>query len=61
MNEKNLFLECTLQIWAIFAGFTVVFVLLEILELFEYLEAKYSIFEVELFLLESETLWDINF
>ena len=28
----------------------------EILELFEYLVAKYSIFEVELFLLELETL-----
>ena len=31
-------------------------VLLEILELFEYLKAKYSIFEVEIFLLELETL-----
>ena len=36
--------------------FILVFVLFEILELFEYLVAKYSIFEVELFLLESETL-----
>ena len=38
------------------ADFLVVFVLFEILELFEYLITKYSIFEVELFLLELETL-----
>ena len=36
--------------------FLVVFVLFEILELFEYLMAKYSIFEVQLFLLELEAL-----
>ena len=35
-----------------FSDFRVVFVLLEILELFKYLVGKYSIFEVELFLLE---------
>ena len=40
----------------IFADFVVIFELFEILELFEYLEANYSIFEVELLLLESETL-----
>ena len=40
----------------VFADFRVVFVLLEILELFEYLVAKYSLFEDELFLLELETL-----
>ena len=40
----------------VFEGFRVVFELFEILELFEYLVAKYSIFEVELFLLELETL-----
>ena len=38
------------------ADFLVVFVLFEILELFEYLVSKYSIFEVKLFVLESETL-----
>ena len=43
-----------------FANYKVVFELLEILELFEYLATKYSIFEVELFLLESETLLFIN-
>ena len=36
--------------------FLVVFVLFEILELFEYLLAKYSIFEIQLFLLELEAL-----
>ena len=40
----------------VFEGFRVVFELFEILELFEYLVAKYSIFEVKLFVLESETL-----
>ena len=38
------------------AEFSVVFVLFEILELFEYLMAKYSLFEFELFLLELEAL-----
>ena len=46
-----------LAIWGSnFQPFLVVFVLFEILELFEYLMAKYSIFEVQLFLLELETL-----
>ena len=40
----------------VFEGFRVVFELFEILELFEYLVANYSIFEVKLFVLESETL-----
>ena len=40
----------------VFAYFKEVFVLLEILELFEYLMDNYSIFELELFLLELETL-----
>ena len=41
---------------AIFGQFYQVFVLFEILELFEYFVNRYSIFELQLFLLESETL-----
>ena len=40
----------------IFAQSKQVFVLFEIFELFEYFAKKYSIFELQLFLLESETL-----
>ena len=40
----------------LFEPFLVVFVIFEILELFEYLMAKYSIFKVQLFLLELEAL-----
>ena len=42
--------------WSKISRFFVVFVLFEILELFEYLMSKYSIFEVQLFLLELEAL-----
>ena len=45
----------------LFEPFLVVFVLFEILELFEYLMAKYSIFEVQLFLLELEALVDTKY
>ena len=44
---------------SIWIEFLQVFVLFEILELFEYFVKNYSIFELQVFLLELETLIDI--
>ena len=54
--EKGSFLGSNHNILVTSTDFSVVFVLFELLELFEYLVTKYFIFEVELFVLELETL-----
>ena len=59
-NVPNILAKIALKKVPIFADSLAIFALFEILELFEYLVAKYSIFEDELFLLESETLLAID-